>query len=163
MKGLKQMKVDQLILYILYASTFISLAFIPKDKLRDASIIFLFQQAITWFLGIVAVGLKLLEYPVRELAEVNGTSFLYEFFQYPVITIFFCIYYPKSKSKLKKFLYVSLFSTGLTVPEIFIEKYTNLITYVNWKWYYTWLSVYATLFLAWVFYKWFFKLNLNKD
>ncbi|MFC6604827.1 CBO0543 family protein [Ectobacillus funiculus] len=60
-------------------------------------------------------------------------------------------------------LYISLFSTGLTVPEIFIEKYTNLITYVNWKWYYTWLSVYATLFLAWIFYKWFFKLNLNKN
>ncbi|WP_420490870.1 CBO0543 family protein [Neobacillus drentensis] len=51
------------------------------------------------------------------------------------------------------------FSTGLTIPEVIIEKYTNLISYINWKWYYTWASVYATLFLAWKFYKWYFKLN----
>lgn len=153
------MKIDQLILYILYSCTFISLAFIPKDKLRDASIIFLFQQFVTWFAGILAVGFNLLEYPVRELAKVNGTSFLYEFFQYPVITVFFCLFYPKTNSFWKKSLYISAYSTGLTLPEVIIEKYTNLISYIHWHWYYTWASVYATLFLAWIFYKWYFRLN----
>src|SRR6478752_4148333 len=104
------MKVDQSILYILYGCTFISLAFIPKSKLRDASIIFLFQQCVTWFAGILAVGFNLLEYPVRELAKVNGTSFLYEFFLYPVITIFICIYYPKTNSIWIKFLYLGAFA-----------------------------------------------------
>ncbi|MFD0828939.1 CBO0543 family protein [Neobacillus sp. M.A.Huq-85] len=153
------MKIDQLILYILYSCTFISLAFIPKDKLRDASIIFLFQQFVTWFAGILAVGFNLLEYPVRELAKVNGTSFLYEFFQYPVITVFFCLFYPKTNSFWKKSLYICAYSTGLTLPEVIIEKYTNLISYIHWHWYYTWASVYATLFLAWIFYKWYFRLN----
>lgn len=153
------MKIEPLILYILYACTFISLAFIPKDKLRDASIIFLFQQFFTWFAGILAVGFNLLEYPVRELAKVNGTSFLYEFFQYPVITVFFCLFYPKTNSFWKKSLYICAYSTGLTLPEVIIEKYTNLISYIHWHWYYTWASVYATLFLAWIFYKWYFRLN----
>ena len=156
------MKVDLLIIYILYSFTFISLAFIPKNKLRDASIIFLFQQAVTWFAGILAVGLNLLEYPVRELAKVNGTSFLYEFFLFPVVTIFFCIYYPRTSIRWKKIIYISAFSTGLTVPEVIIEHYTNLIKYLRWEWYVTWISVYATLFLAWVFYKWYFKLNKRK-
>jgi len=156
------MKVDQLIIYILYACTFISLAFIPKDKLRDASIIFLFQQAVTWFAGILAVGLNLLEYPVRELAKVNGTSFLYEFLIFPVISIFFCFYYPRNSKRWKKILYTSAFSTGLTIPEVIIEQYTNLIKYLRWEWYDTWISVYATLFLAWVFYNWYFKLNSRK-
>ncbi|MED4225034.1 CBO0543 family protein [Neobacillus cucumis] len=101
------MKVDQLIIYILYSCTFISLAFIPKEKLRDASIIFLFQQAVTWFAGILAVGLNLVEYPVRELAKVNGTSFLYEFFLFPVVTIFFCIYYPRASKRWKN-LYIQV-------------------------------------------------------
>lgn len=156
------MKIDQMILYILYACTFISLAFIPKNKLRDASIIFIFQQGVTWFAGILAIGFNLLEYPVRELAKVNGTSFLFEFFLYPVITIFFCINYPKTNSIWIKFLYLGAFATGLTgltVPEVIIEKYTNLITYIDWKWYYTWSSVYATLYLAWTFYRWLFRLN----
>ncbi|MDR7236596.1 CBO0543 family protein [Neobacillus drentensis] len=153
------MKVDQSILYILYACTFISLAFIPKHKLRDASIIFLFQQAVTWFAGILAVGFNLLEYPVRELAKVNGTSFLYEFFLYPVITIFFCLYYPRISKRWKKIIYISTFSTGLTIPEVIIEQNTNLIKYLKWEWYDTWASVYITLFLAWIFYKWYFKLT----
>ncbi|MED3563499.1 CBO0543 family protein [Bacillus xiapuensis] len=153
------MKIDPLILYTLYGCTFISLAFIPKDKLREASIIFLFQQCVTWFAGILAVGFNLLEYPVRELAKVNGTSFLYEFFLYPVVTIFFCLFYPKTNSIWRKLIYISAFTTGLTLPEVIMEKYTNLIMYINWKWYYTWASVYATLFLAGIFYKWYFKLN----
>ncbi|WP_395947785.1 CBO0543 family protein [Bacillus sp. X1(2014)] len=110
----------------------------------------------------IAVGLNLLEYPVRELAKVNGTSFLYEFFLFPVVTIFFCIYYPQTSKRWKKFIYISAFSTGLTIPEVIIVQYTNLIKYLKWEWYYTWTSVYATLFLAWVFYKWYFKLNKRK-
>ncbi|WP_372512750.1 CBO0543 family protein [Bacillus salipaludis] len=136
-----------------------SVAFIPKDKVREASVIFLFQQCVTWFAGILAVGFHLLEYPVRELAKVNGTSFLYEFFLYPVVTIFFCLFYPKTNSFWKKPLYISAYSTALTLPEVIMEKYTNLISYIHWQWYFTWTSVYATLFLAWIFYKWYFKLN----
>jgi hypothetical protein len=162
MKGWNKMKVDQLIIYIIYACTFISLAFIPKDKVRDASIIFLYQQAVTWFAGLLAVELNLLEYPVRELAKVNGTSFLYEFFSYPVVTIFFCFYYPRTSKGWKKIIYISAFSTGLTVPEVIFEHYTHLINYIRWEWYVTWVTVYSTLFLAWVFYKWYFKLNNRK-
>lgn len=153
------MKIDQLIIYVLYACTFISLAYIPKNKLKEASIIFLFQQSVAWFTGILTVEFNLLEYPIRELAKVNGSSFLFEFFLYPVITIFFCIYYPKSHQNWRKIIYISIFASALTVPEIFVEKYTHLIKYINWKWYYSWASIYATLLLAWKFYKWFFKLN----
>jgi hypothetical protein len=155
------MKIDFMILYILYACTFISIAFIPKNKLREASIIFLFQQFITWFAGILAVGLRLIEYPVRELEKVNGTSFLYEFLMYPIVTIFFCIHYPKTSAKWKKFIYINAFCAGLTIPEVLIEKYTHLIKYLHWEWYFTWASVYATLYLAWVFYRWYYKLNTH--
>ncbi len=134
------MKIELMILYIIYSCIFISLAFIPKGKWREASIAFLFQQCITWFLGLIPVQLHLLEYPVREFPTVNGTSFLFEFLAYPVISIFFCIYYPQTSSKRKKFLYASGFSTAITISEVIFEKYTDLITYIHWGWYVSWLS-----------------------
>jgi hypothetical protein len=153
------MNIEPLILYVYYAVTFISLAFIPKNKWRQASIIFLFQQCVTWFAGLLVAELNLIEYPVRELAKVNKTSFLFEFLAFPVITIFFCLYYPQTDFRRRRVLYTSAFCSGITILEIIFEKYTQLITYIKWEWYFTWLSVYATLLLSYCFYKWYFKIN----
>lgn len=161
-KDLSNMKIEHTILYAIYACTFIALAFIPKDKLKQASIIFLYQQFVTWFLGLLVVELHLIEYPVRELANVNETSFLYEFLVFPVISIFYCLYYPQKSNAWRKFLYTSTYCTGITISEVIFEKYTFLINYIKWEWHFTWSSVYATLILSWFFYKWFFKINDSK-
>ena len=153
------MNIDQMLLYCLYAITFISLAYIPRDKWREASIAFSFQQCVAWFLGLLAVQLGLLEYPVRELAHVNGTSFLFEFIMYPIIGSFFCIYYPLKKKKRIRVFYLVSFCTILTILEVIFEKNTNLVHYIYWDWYVTWISVGATLMLLWRFYKWYFKLG----
>ncbi|WP_096155622.1 MULTISPECIES: CBO0543 family protein [Bacillus] len=153
------MNIEFMLLYVLYAITFISLGFIPKNKWREASIAFSFQQFVTWFLGLLVVQLNLIEYPVRELANVNGTSFLFEFIMFPIISSFFCIYYPQKKTIWKKFVYISSFCTILTLLEILFEKYTNLINYLHWDWYVTWITVFGSLILIWKFYKWFFQLK----
>lgn len=123
-KDLENMKIEQTILYALYACTFISLAFRPKDKLKHASIIFLYQQFVTWFLGLLVVELYLIEYPVRELANINETSFLFEFLAFPIISIFFCLYYPQKSNAWRKFLYTSAFCTEITIAEV-IKIYSS--------------------------------------
>lgn len=153
------MKLEHMILYIIYACVFISFAFIPKDKRREASIAFSFQQCTTWFLGLIPVQLHLLEYPAREFPQVNGTSFLFEFLAYPVIGVFFCIHYPLTGNRRKKFIYVSGLCTVITILEVIFEKYTDLITYLHWDWYVSWVTIYGTLSLLWAFYKWYFRLN----
>jgi hypothetical protein len=153
------MNIELTILYSYYAVAFISLRFIPRDKWREASIIFLSQQFVTWFFGLLVVELHLIEYPVRELAEVNKTSFLFEFLAFPIITIFFCIFFPQSAVAWKKIMYTSAFCSVLTILEIIFEQYTLLISYIKWDWYVTWLSVYASLTLSYYFYKWYFKIK----
>ena len=54
----------------------LSLAITPKNKLLQLQFIVLFVQLPTWLLGLAAVELGLLEYPYRELASVNRTSFI---------------------------------------------------------------------------------------
>jgi hypothetical protein len=120
----------------------------------------LFQQFATWFLGLLTVELGLLEYPYRELPSVNQTSFTFEFFVYPVITTFFVLFYPNARKKMVGFIYSSIFTTALVIPEIIIEKHTELVTYVHWTWYTSWITIFITLYFARWFHLWYFKYDV---
>ncbi|MFC0472766.1 CBO0543 family protein [Halalkalibacter kiskunsagensis] len=151
------MNLEYTILYLVWNITVFSLFFIPTNKYREASIAFLFQQFVTWFLGILVVEWNWINYPVRLLANVNETSFTFEFFVYPVIGIFFVLYFPIYRSLFNRFLYYFSYTTGITIPEILFEKYTDTIEFVHWTWYYTWISIFLSLVLLRVFYKWYFN------
>ncbi|WP_413309838.1 CBO0543 family protein [Bacillus sp. 1P10SD] len=77
--------------------------------------------------GLVVVEYGLLTYPIRLFADVNRSSFTYEFYVYPAVCAIFNVFYPYARSKLIQFLYYCAYCTVLTVPEIFLEKYTELI------------------------------------
>ncbi|MBU8919007.1 CBO0543 family protein [Neobacillus sp. 114] len=144
-------------LYAIWSITIFSLVLIPKKRLNEASVIFVFQQLITWSLGLIVAELNWIEYPVREFASVNRTSFTFEFWVYPLISVFYVLHYPVHKSNWKRIFYTSIITTVLIISEILFEKFTDLIEYIHWEWYVSWISVYATLYVAQRFHRWFFK------
>ena len=121
---------------------------IPKEKYRLALIAFSVMQFITTILGHVAVQTGALIYPVHEFAKVNQTSFVYEFLAFPMMCAIFNVYYPVQQSRLWQIGYYILFCTVLTVAEVFIERYTNLIHYIKWNWFWTWGLIFVTLFIT---------------
>jgi hypothetical protein len=157
------MNIELTILYSIWSVTIFLLILIPKDRRKEASIAFLYQHFITWFIGLLVVEWHLIEYPVRLLASVNKTSFTFEFFVYPVISSFFALYYPNNRSLLIRLFYIAIFTSSLIIPEVIIEKYTDLLKYIHWEWYYSWLSVFFTLSLLRFFMKWFFKNSINRN
>ncbi|NLU27053.1 MAG: hypothetical protein GXX00_07915, partial [Hungateiclostridium thermocellum] len=60
-----------------------------------------------------------------------------------------------------RILYYFIYTAAITVFEVILEKYTQNIKYINWTWYYTFLSVYLTFFLSRAYFKWFFKISNN--
>ncbi|MFC4801345.1 CBO0543 family protein [Neobacillus sp. GCM10023253] len=144
-------------LYAIWSVTIFSLVLIPRKRVNEASVIFLFQQLLTWSFGLLVAEWNLIEYPVREFASVNRTSFTFEFLVYPVISIFYVLYYPVHKSIWQRILYTAMITTVLIISEVLFEKFTNLIKYIHWEWYVSWISVYATLYIAQRFHRWFFK------
>lgn len=148
--------------HILYLAWFISIAsfflFIPKKKQRNAQFSILVMQFITWFLGLFVANLNLIQYPVRFFSGVNGTSFTFEYLAYPVICAFFNEHYPEYKGKLIKFCYYTTICSVITILEIILENYTQLIKYINWTGYHTWSSVFLTLYISRLYYRWFFKI-----
>jgi hypothetical protein len=148
-----------LILFIIL-SLILLIKFVPKEKIRDACILFLFLQTITWILGLIAVEKGLIEYPVQLFPsenETNRTSFSFEFFIFPAVAILFSLHYPTKANKFIQVLYYFIITGFFTGLEVLIEKYTNLANYHHWKWYWTLISVMIVLFANHRYYTWFKK------
>jgi hypothetical protein len=150
------MRMEWWVLFSVYVLATGILFFIPKRKRRLAVVAFLFKQIITFFWGLVAVELGLLEYPIRLFASINRTSFTYEFYAFPVICAAFNVWYPNGRSPLIQWGYYVGYTTVLTIVEVIIEKYTLLINYIHWEWYITWITVCLSFYIARIFCVWFF-------
>jgi hypothetical protein len=151
------MKIEQILMIAASLISVLSLFFIPKANRLQAQFIFLFVQFPTWLLGLVAVELKLLEYPVHELGHVNSTSFIFEYLILPIYCIHFNARYPRRATKLIKTLFYIGASLALTGVEVIVEAYTDIIEYTGWQWYITFLTVLFILWLSRISTLWFFK------
>lgn len=151
--------IERVILGSVWVICFISIWFIPREKAAKASFVFLVTQFFTWITGLTVVEFGWIEYPVHEFYKANATSFSFEYFVLPITTIFFILYYPKNKSIKSKILYYVLFSSLLTLFEFCLEKYTLLIKYNSWRWYWTWITVPVVFYGVRCVYKWFYKIK----
>jgi hypothetical protein len=135
----------------------LSLFFIPKANRLQAQFVFSFIQFPTWLLGLIAVELGALKYPVHELGTANSTSFVFEYLILPIYCVHFNARYPKSAPLPSQILYYLGAALALTGVEILVEKYTDILEYTGWRWYITLLTVLFILWLSRVTALWFFK------
>ncbi|MDK8641541.1 CBO0543 family protein (plasmid) [Niallia taxi] len=134
--------------------------FVPKYKKRDAWVLFLFLQLITWPAGLFTVEQGWIEYPIQLLPqtnEYNKTSFSFEFFFFPVVAIFFSLYFPRRKNWKIILLYYVGIAGFFTILEVFLERYTALVKYKEWTWYWSFITVVISLVINDSCYKWFKK------
>ena len=138
---------------------FMLILFVPKNKFRKAQVIFLFKQLMTWILGLTVAQFGLIEYPVRAFAYATKSSFCFEYFIYPALCVVFNLHYPEGKSLPRQFMHFFYFCTIMTILEVLCERYTNIIKYIHWDWYLTWITLFTTFFLSRKYYVWYFKLK----
>ncbi len=131
--------------------------FIPKSKLRQAQVGYLFKLVMTWVLGLTVAEYKLIEYPFRLFPHANKASFLFEYFYYPSMCSLFIVNYPKNESSFSQFMYYVYWCSTITFIEVLQEKYTDILIYKHWTWYATWLSLLITFHLSLKYNQWFFK------
>lgn len=149
---------DKKILTILWITTCgLLVGFVPKSKIRHGIVAFLFKQVVTWLFGLIVVEMGWIEYPARLFKKSNRTSFSFEYFFFPSFCAVFNLHYPQNKNKIYKLMYYTFFSGLITGVEMVAEKYTDLIHYVKWKWYWSFLTIGGTFYLSHRFYRWFFK------
>lgn len=140
-------------------TTLMLLILVPRDKLRQAIMIFFFKQFMTWVLGLTVVQFGLIEYHVRLFANATKTSFDFEYFFYPAISVVFNLYYPEGKGRAREFMHYFYFCSIMTVLEVVVERYTDILEYIHWTWYITWITLFITFYLSRKFYTWYFRLE----
>jgi len=151
-------KEKTIMIFIYIINAFLLFTFVPKDKTRQASVAFLFKQVMTWLFGLIVVEKKLISYPYRLFFKrTYKGSFSFEYFFYPVLCVLFNLYYPEKRNVLMKTLYHFIHASAITALEVLLLKYTKLIRYKKWNWYWSLITIWFTNFLSHQFYNWFFK------
>jgi len=123
---------------------------------RDWIVVFLYKCLLDSVWGSAVVNIKLLEYPFRLFPRYYDTSILFDWWVFPVL----CVLYnqvTRARGLWPIFYYALLFSAGMTAIEYPLEKYTQLIKYINWSWFTTFYTLTITFlssraFIA--FYRW---------
>jgi hypothetical protein len=154
------MSMDTVILVLAWIITTAVLLFsVPRTKIREALLISFFVQLITWVVGLAVVQLRLIEYPVRSFPYATKASFDFEYFIYPAVCVVFNLHYPAGKSRIRQFIHYFITCTAITIVEVLCEMFTNIITYIHWTWYITWITLFITFYASRKFYLWFFKIT----
>jgi hypothetical protein len=144
----------------LLSGIFLLWKFAPRERAREAWVIGLFLQSITWVSGLFVVEMKWISYPVALFSrtnDVNRASFSFEFFLFPVVAILFSLNYPSQQPLWFRFLYYTIIIGFFTLMEVLLEWKTNLVQYHEWKWYWTFITVWISLFLNHQYYIYFKK------
>ena len=136
---------------------------IPKNKIRQAHVAFLFKQVLTWIFGLMVAEFRLIEYPVRLFAHATRASFTFEYFVYPGICAFFNIFYPEDKNFFRQLVHYIIYCSGITIFEVILLSYTDIIKYTNWTWYWTWITLFVTFYISRKYYVWFFSTDDKKN
>jgi hypothetical protein len=113
---------------------------------------FTFTGFLASILGVIAVESHMIAYPVSLFESYFDTSPLYEFLLVPTVSVY--VYKTTYHSDWCGILVQCLIYTAcLTIAEIFIERFTDLVHYIRWAWPYTFISVFLVLFsIRMVFY-----------
>jgi len=112
-----------------------------KPLTKEAILVFFMKAYFSTFIGVIVVEEKLLTYPVSFLSGYFDTSILFEYLLYPIV----CTFYYRTSHDSTFFgivMQAVLYSTAITIIEVILEKYTDLIDYHTWTWYYTFVSIF---------------------
>ncbi|PLR66046.1 CBO0543 family protein [Bacillus sp. UMB0893] len=148
---------ELIVLVLIWAAAILLLVFkVPREKRRDANIVFLFSQSLAWLYVYIQTFTGNMEFPFREFHESTKMSFSLYYIFYPAISVFFILYYPK-KGFLKKCVYFGMYAYGIQGFAYLLAQYTELITYNNYSLLMQFFINCGILIIVRGFYYWFQK------
>lgn len=129
---------EKIILTLSLIISIVCLIIIFRVKpIKEWLLSFLFTAYFANIIGTMVVKFKLIKY-LKLGSYINAGQF-FELLIFPVIVTYF--YKTSYHSTLIKMIFqCMLYSVGLTIIEVTLEKNTNIIKYLNWHWTYSLLS-----------------------
>ncbi|RID89170.1 hypothetical protein D1953_00970 [Peribacillus asahii] len=154
------MLMERLILVAMWLFGFVGfILFIPRKNRRKGLFAFMMFQSIIWLCDMPAFKYGLLSAPIREFPKATDLALTINYFFYPAL---FSIFYVHKKVKdglWSRFAYFFVWVSIITLCDIVIERYTDLLEYGLLTWYGMWIYIGFLFFVSRVCCNWFFKDN----
>jgi hypothetical protein len=152
------MSKDILILILSWGIAIVLLIWkVPRNKIKDAQIVFLFAQSLGWLYVFIQIYFKHIIFPIREFPEATDMLVSLHFIVYPTFCVFFVLFYPNAIERWRIVAHYIVFVLLHQSYETFIENYTHLIAFINWKTHWGISVKILVYFSVYHFYKWFTK------
>lgn len=133
-----------------------SILFIPRHRLAEAIFVYILANSFTWINALIHLELGLISFPVREFPKATDLSATLDYFGYPLLMTLYVLYEPKTKW-LYQLLYMAIWVSGLVASDQLLVRYTNLVKYDSYSWYWTWLDFFIIFLCVRLITKWFFR------
>lgn len=130
--------------FVTALSVLLLVVLLRKPGTKDWLLVYMGKAFVSSFVGFLIVERGLLEFPVRFLPQYFESSILFDYLAFPVL----CVAYNQTSRRLKLngiILQAVLYSGGITVVEFGLERYTAVIEYHGWTWYYTFATLTLTM------------------
>lgn len=158
------MAMERVILIIVWIVCLIIIPIkIPKHRTREAVLLFLFTQMITWIMSLLLVECQAIENPVREFPAASGSNFTNNYLFFPLLSTLFALYYPSQKSGVIRFFYHLRVVLFLAIYLMLISSYTEILKYVH-------FNIVLHVVLLWLvlnavrrYAEWFFQRKIQKE
>lgn len=152
------MLLERLILVAMWLFGIIGfILFIPRKDWRKGFLAFLMFQAIIWLCDMPSFQIGLLSAPVREFPKATDLPITIDYFFYPVL---FSIFYIKKRvngSRTSKMTYFFVWISVITLFDIIIERYTDLLKYETLPRFGMWIYIGFLFFISQLCCNWFYK------
>jgi hypothetical protein len=83
-----------------------------------------------------------------------------------IMIIALLLFVPKNRMReasdvylITQLSYFAAYCSIMTLLEVLIGHYTQLIHYIKWTWYWTWISLFLTFYISRLYYVWFFRIK----
>lgn len=149
------MSFDYILLTFVWIIGFILFVlFTPKQYKRKMILAALVFQSFAWLNALIHLELKLIAFPIREFPEASNILFATEYFLYPILYGLYIIHQPKKHFAIR-FIFLLAVVSGLVAIELVFVHFSHLVVYINYAWYFEWVTFFIMFVLANYVYYWF--------
>lgn len=131
--------------------------FIPRKDLRKGSLAFLMFQAIIWLCDMPSFQFGLLSAPVRLFPKATDLTITINYLFYPVLFSIFYVNRRQMVTLWSKLIYFFIWTSVITLFDIILERYTDLLEYGLLTWYGMWIYINFLFYVSQVCCNWFYK------
>jgi hypothetical protein len=131
--------------------------FVPHGKRREGYLAFLMFQAFIWACDIPSFTYGLLSAPFREFPKATNLCITINYFFYPVLFSIYYVHRRVKSNRWSKIISFFIWTSTVTLFDIVIEKYTDLLEYGTITWYGMWMYIVFLYYVSEVCCDWFYK------